>query len=103
MSNFEKANETIYRVLNPQYGDFAVPTDAVQALADAGLLAPDLPDADEEKPDHQFKSWTNSDLPVIAASPNVVMVRGLGLFDAAEARGLFLRLGAAFQHAEKGN
>lgn len=47
MSNKEHAAETIYKTLSGQYGDFRIPTDAAQALADAGLLAPDLPQPDE--------------------------------------------------------
>ena len=44
MSNVERAADVIYDTLNGQYGDFRVPTDAAQALADAGLLAPELPE-----------------------------------------------------------
>ena len=44
MSDKKRAADVIYDTLNGQYGDFRVPTDAAQALADAGLLAPDLPE-----------------------------------------------------------
>lgn len=42
-NNTELAAKVIYDTLSGQYGDFRTPTDAVKALADAGLLAPDLP------------------------------------------------------------
>lgn len=44
MSTIDRAAEVIYDTLNGRYGDFLFPTDAAQALADAGLLAPDLPE-----------------------------------------------------------
>lgn len=39
MNNQEKAARVIYDALSGQYGDFRLPTDAAEALADAGLLA----------------------------------------------------------------
>lgn len=42
MNNQEKAAQVIYDTLSGKYGDFRFPTDAAEALADAGLLAPDL-------------------------------------------------------------
>lgn len=61
MSNTDKAADVMYETLSAQYGDFRTPTDAAQALADAGLLAPDLSEIkfdedgvwreDEEEPD----------------------------------------------------
>lgn len=47
MSNKKHAAETIYKTLSGQYGDFCIPTDAAQALEEAGLLMPDLPQPDE--------------------------------------------------------
>lgn len=44
MSTIDRAAEVIYDTLNGRYGDFLFPTDAAQALADAGLLAPGLPE-----------------------------------------------------------
>lgn len=44
MSNRDRAAEVIYKTLAGKYGDFTIPTDAAQALADASLLAPDLPE-----------------------------------------------------------
>lgn len=44
MSDKKRAADVIYDTLNGQYGDFRVPTDAAQALADADLLAPELPE-----------------------------------------------------------
>lgn len=42
-NNQERAAALIYSTLSGQYGDFRLPTDAAQALADARLLMPDLP------------------------------------------------------------
>lgn len=44
MSNIDWAADVMYETLDRQYGDFRVPTDAAQALADRGLLAPDAPE-----------------------------------------------------------
>lgn len=44
MSTIDRAADVIYDTLKGQYGDFLVPTDAAQALSDAGLLAPNLPE-----------------------------------------------------------
>lgn len=44
MSNTDKAADVMYETLSAQYGDFRTPEDAAQALAEAGLLAPDLPE-----------------------------------------------------------
>ena len=44
-NNIDRAAELIYDALSGQYGDFGLPTAFVaQALADAGLLMPDLPE-----------------------------------------------------------
>lgn len=41
-TNQDRAEDVIYRTLNGRFGDFSGHDDAAQALADAGLLTPDL-------------------------------------------------------------
>lgn len=41
MSNIERAADIIYDKLSSRYGDFTIPIEAVQAVAEAGLLASD--------------------------------------------------------------
>ena len=47
-TNQQRVAQVIYDALSGQYGDFGFPADAAQALADAGLLMPDLPEPDRE-------------------------------------------------------
>ena len=53
-TNQERAAEVIYLWIDGNYGDQTENSEtAVQALADAGLLTPDLPEPEDVKPDPQ--------------------------------------------------
>ena len=115
MSNVERAADVIYDTLNGQYGDFRFPTDAAQALADAGLLAPDLPEPqrawdDDEAPlmwkiTDDFNSLAVviverlPDTPVQLETFNTVAKR----LTIEQARRAAHALLAAANHAEEGN
>lgn len=122
MSNIEKAARVIYNCLSGKYGDFRFPTDAGEALADAGLLMPDLPapDLSADDPKHQAKHralwggeapnvWRKGlphglTLQTFPSDLDVTMYRDLEPeepFSPDEARQLAYALLAAAQWAEK--
>ena len=81
MSTKERAANVIYDTLSGQYGDFRFPTDAAQAVADAGLLAPDLPEPVRRSIEgyhtaHPWAEWDTGNNRVIAlkeGEPEVVI------------------------------
>lgn len=105
MSNIDRAAGVIYDTLNGQYGDFRFPMDAAQALADAGLIAPDLPEPNEANFVPDGKGW----LPGGPHGPSVwtapdsrIMVQRIepGDLTPDEAREVAHALLAAANHAE---
>lgn len=74
MTNFDRALAVLEAARRP--GDLRIhPTDAVEALADAGLLAPDLPAPDHDMRDPKWQKeyeddWDDHEAPSIwAATP----------------------------------
>ena len=59
MTNIDRAADVIYDTLSGQYGDFCVPTDAAQALADAGLLAPDIKETPMSDFPRGYQLWSD--------------------------------------------
>lgn len=114
MSNQEKAAQVIYDALSGKYGDFRFPTDAAEALADAGLLAPDLPEPDTLEygsPEwdgvfaYQYGAEWRDAMGSVCAFNGTVEVQGddTHIHTPDEARALALALLAAANHAEKEN
>lgn len=108
MSNIERAADVIYETLAGKYGDFQIPTDAGEALADAGLLTPDLPEPDEADFVPGGKGWLPGGPhgPSIWTAPDSrIMVQRLepGDLTPDEAREVAHALLAAANYAEEGN
>ncbi|WP_288833706.1 hypothetical protein [uncultured Corynebacterium sp.] len=105
-TNIDRAADIIYDTLSGQYGDFCIPTDAAEALADAGLIAPDLPEPDDPSifvPGG--KGWLpgGPDGPSVWTAPGgTVMVQRIepGDLTPDEAREVAHALLAAANHAE---
>ena len=76
MTNYDRALEVLEAARRP--GDLRIhPTDAVEALAQVGLLAPDLPEPDREN-DLQGAVWyLNTQIGYIASGGPVIDVYGL--------------------------
>ena len=106
-TNIDRAADIIEDLIDEPhlYPDGGLPDAAAQALTDAGLLAPDLPDANDDSLPLPTRSWEldAEGSPVVWTAPGTtVMIQRIepGDLTPAEARDLALNILAAADYAE---
>ena len=107
MSNIDKAADLIWDRVEPELGHYQSAETLAQDLADAGLLAPDLPEPEHDEDGICF--WGAATFSITAGQkdrPGFVAVQdsepgGVLYMDPAYSRDLAYALLAAADHAEK--
>ena len=106
-TNIDRAADIIEDLIDEPhlYPDGGLPDAAAQALTDAGLLAPDLPDANDDSLPLPTRSWEldAEGRPVVWTAPGCsVMIQRIepGDLTAAQARAFALNILAAADYSE---
>ena len=110
MSNFDKASNLASEWVDSMggldnvsylYGDDV--SGLVQAIHDAGLLMPDLPDPEVIRPGSRMKFWFDENIYAREGSGKVRVIADDAHFSVDEAREHALSVLAACEYAEKDN